>query len=97
VEWLKLRSVLESGFTIDWVLVSEQANDMRSETRTLEWFLKDPRCRKWIVQCSACHLFGRKSDTPSSIPKFRFEEMFPIMELDENGRCSYCRAPDSKQ
>lgn len=52
---------------------------MRSVTRTLEWFLRDPRCRKWIVQCSGCRGYGRKRDTPGTIPKYRFEEMFPIM------------------
>jgi hypothetical protein len=54
---------------------------MRTETRTQEWFLNDPRCRKWIVQCSACQQYGRKPEAPSSIPKFRFEEMFPLMPL----------------
>jgi len=68
---------------------------MRTETRTLEWFLCDPRCKKWIVQCSRCQTYGRKPGTPSTIPKFRFEEMFPIMELDEHGRCSECHEAEN--
>lgn len=63
---------------------------MRTETRTLEWFLADPRTRKWITQCLACQQLGRKSATPDSIPKFRFEEMFPIQDLDEAGLCERC-------
>lgn len=64
---------------------------MRTETRTLEWFLRDPHCRKWIVQCLTCQIYGRKPDTPKTIPKYRFEEMFPSMELDHNGMCKQCQ------
>ncbi len=64
---------------------------MRTETRTQDWFLRDPRCRKWIVHCSRCQAYGRKPDTPSTIPKYRFEEMFPIMQLDSQGRCEQCQ------
>lgn len=38
----------------------------------------------------ACLAYGRKPETPISIPKYRFEEMFPIMELDDDGRCEQC-------
>jgi hypothetical protein len=64
---------------------------MRTETRTLDWFLRDKRCQKWIVQCVACGAYGRKPETPISIPKYRFEEMFPIMQLDESGKCEQCQ------
>ena len=64
---------------------------MRSETRTQEWFLQDPRTRKWIVQCIACGQFGRRPDSPATIPKVNFEVMFPIMHLDEAGVCESCR------
>ena len=67
------------------------SHPMRSVTRTYEWFLNDPRCRKWIVQCSGCERYGRKPETPATIPKFRFEEMFPILTLDEQGKCSECQ------
>ena len=64
---------------------------MKTETRTKEWFLNDPRCRKWIVQCVSCLQYGRKKDTPILIPKYRFEEMFPVLELDKNGQCAICQ------
>jgi hypothetical protein len=63
---------------------------MRTETHTKEWYLADPRTRKWIVQCVACHAYGRKPNTPSTIPKFNFEQNFPVMDLDERGMCSEC-------
>ena len=62
---------------------------MRTETRTLDWFLRDKRCQKWIVRCVACLAYGRKQESPGT--KFRFKEMFPIMELDENGKCEQCQ------
>ena len=33
----------------------------------------------------------QKTGDSSSIPKYRFEEMFPIMVLDENGKCEQCQ------
>ena len=63
---------------------------MRTETRTQEWFLADPRTRKWITQCLACQQYGRKASSPTSIPKVRFEEMFPVQELNELGVCERC-------
>lgn len=64
---------------------------MRTETRSLAWFLRDPRCRKWIVQCAACGMYGRRSDSPTTIPRKHFEEMFPVMELDGYSQCIHCR------
>jgi hypothetical protein len=69
----------------------------RDITRTLEWFLRDKRCQKWIVQCSTCRAYGRKPETPLTIPKYRFEEMFPIMELDDDGRCEQCQQNLARQ
>ena len=69
---------------------------MKTETRTFDWFLRDKRCQKWIVQCSACLAYGRKTETPVTIPKFRFEEMFPIMELDADGRCEQCQQVEAR-
>jgi hypothetical protein len=64
---------------------------MRDETRTQDWFLWDPRCGEWIVQCIACQQFGRKPEAPLCVLKFRFEEMFPLLEIDELGVCQHCR------
>ena len=64
---------------------------MKTYTKRQEWFLADPRTRKWIVQCAACGLYGRKPNTPDTIPKVDFEEVFPILDIDEQGLCPVCR------
>jgi hypothetical protein len=63
---------------------------MRSETKTQDWFLRDPRTKKWIRQCFVCGQYGRAPDTPLDLPKLNFENMFPIIELDERGLCQFC-------
>jgi rRNA maturation endonuclease Nob1 len=70
---------------------------MRTETKTQEWFLRDPRTRKWIRQCLACGQYGRDPNSPQSIPKVNFEKMFPVMELDEVGMCQDCGANVDRQ
>jgi hypothetical protein len=63
---------------------------MRTEIRTQEWFLADPRTRKWITHCAACGQLGRKSNAPINLPKVNFEVMFPVQDLNENGLCANC-------
>ena len=63
---------------------------MRTEAKTQEWFLRDPRTRKWIIQCAACGQYGRSPATPASIPKINFEMMFPPMTLDSRGLGEQC-------
>ena len=73
---------------------------MKDKTGTFDWFLRDKRSQAWIVQCSVCLAYGRKPETPTTIPDFRFEafkEMFPLMELDEAGRCVQCRQVEARQ
>lgn len=65
---------------------------MKTRSRTQEWFLRDPRTRKWIRQCVACGQYGRDPDTPEDVPKYYFEKMFPIIELDDRGFCKICAA-----
>jgi hypothetical protein len=66
---------------------------VRTETKTLDWFLNDPRTRKWIVHCSRCGTYGRKPESPGNIPKKNFEAMFARMRLDpETGACEQCMA-----
>ena len=65
-------------------------------TRTLDWFLRDPRCQKWIVQCPHCLVYGRRPGLPSTFPKYNFEVMFPEMVLDAEGRCEQCQTVEAK-
>ena len=68
---------------------------MRTETRTQEWFLNKPECRKWILQCSACASYGRNIQRPSATLGYAFDAMFHPMILDELGRCEICHAAAS--
>jgi hypothetical protein len=68
----------------------------KDETRSLDWFLRDPRCHKWIVQCSRCHQYGRRPGLPPTFPKYNFEVMFPELVLDAEGRCEQCQRVDAK-
>lgn len=63
----------------------------RRDLHNPEWFLRDPRVCKWIVQCVRCQNYGRHPDTPN-VPKAKFEENFRIMRLDENGLCETCHS-----
>ena len=73
---------------------------MKDNSRTFDWFLHDKRSQAWIVQCSVCLAYGRKPETPTTIPKFHFKEfkeMFPVMELDAAGRCVRCQQVEARQ
>jgi hypothetical protein len=63
---------------------------MKHQLRSQDWYLSDPRLKKWIVRCVACEAYGRKPNYPRTIPKANFEANFPEMELDEHGMCPAC-------
>ena len=66
---------------------------MKNETHDAEWYLRDPRTRKWMVQCAVCKQWGYPHNAP---PKFfgraQLERHFEEMKLDERGVCDQCRA-----
>jgi hypothetical protein len=68
---------------------------VRTELKTQEWYLADPRTKKWIVQCATCKTYGRKSNTPE-VPKVNFEKNFPVLELDEDSLCPVCHELEHK-
>ena len=63
---------------------------MRTETRTQDWFLRKPECRKWIRQCVTCGSFGRDPKRPANTLSYAFDDMFPPMMIDDLGRCEQC-------
>ena len=63
---------------------------MRTETRTQEWYMRDPGTRKWIRQCTACGIYGRDPETPASVFRVKFGTMFPPISLNELGICDQC-------
>lgn len=62
------------------------------EQHDFDWYLSDPRTRKWMVQCAACKRWGYRHDAP---PKFfgrsHLVKHFEEMKLDECGLCDECR------
>ena len=65
----------------------------RHDVHNKEWFLSDPRSRKWIVQCVGCQEYGRSPDAPSqNHARYNFEYNFQIMQLNENGLCEVCQS-----
>jgi hypothetical protein len=64
---------------------------MRTETRTQDWFLLKPECRKWIRQCTSCAAFGRDPQRPDKTLGIAFDRMFSPMLIDKLGRCEQCQ------
>ena len=65
---------------------------MKNEEHDAVWYLREPRTRKWMVQCVACNRWGYRPDAP---PKFfgraPLEKHIGEMKLDERGICEQCR------
>jgi hypothetical protein len=65
---------------------------MKKEDKDAEWYLQEPRIRKWMVQCIACNRWGYRHDAP---PKFhgrsQLEQHIGETKLDEHGICDQCR------
>jgi hypothetical protein len=57
-----------------------------------EWYLKDPRIRRWMARCSSCDTVGIRPGAP---PRFhgsdQYKELFEAPVLDEKGTCPVCR------
>jgi len=57
--------------------------------------MRDPRTRKWMVQCASCKRWGYRDDAP---PRFfgraHMEKHFEKMKLDERGVCEQCRSTE---
>jgi hypothetical protein len=65
----------------------------KNEAQNIEWHLRDPRTRKWLVQCVVCQRVGYKPNPPEKF--FGREHLlayFEPLELDENGVCRQCEA-----
>ena len=61
----------------------------RKNLHSKDWYLRDPRVRKWIVQCIQCQNYGRHPEAPN-VPKAKFEENFKVMYLNQDGLCDKC-------
>jgi hypothetical protein len=74
---------------------AELVPTMREE-QDPEWYLQDPRTRKWMAQCVGCHRWGYHHDAP---PEFfgraPLEKHIGKLNLDERGLCDQCREAQS--
>ncbi len=64
----------------------------KREEHNAEWYLNDPRTRKWMVRCSACGTIGYRDDAPDKF--FGREQLikyFKAQNLDDQGMCAVCR------
>lgn len=62
------------------------------EQHDAEWQLKDPRVRKWMVQCVVCKKWGYRHDAPAKFfGQPHLVRYFEQMKLDEEGVCDQCR------
>jgi hypothetical protein len=56
------------------------------------WHLRDPRTRKWMLQCAVCKPWGYRQDAPSKFfGRAHLERHFEELKLDERGVCEHCR------
>jgi len=65
---------------------------VKEEQHDPEWHLKDPRTRKWMLQCAGCRTWGYRHDAPSMFfGQPHMEKYFERMRLDGAGLCEQCR------
>lgn len=38
----------------------------KDERHDPQWYMNEPRTRKWLVQCSGCQRIGYRSDAPEN-------------------------------
>ena len=63
-----------------------------NQAQDIEWHLRDPRTRKWIVQCVVCQRIGYKADAPDKFfGRAHLVKYFEPLALDEGGVCASCR------
>jgi hypothetical protein len=65
---------------------------MKRQAHDPEWLLRDPRTRKWMVQCAICKTWGyRQNARAKFFGKAHLERHFEELKLDERGVCDKCR------
>lgn len=65
---------------------------MANEKHDPEWYLSDPRMRKWMARCGSCGTPGFRADAPSEFfGSKQYAEAFDAPRLDTTGTCPVCR------
>ncbi len=64
----------------------------KSQEKDSEWYLSDPRTRKWMVQCVICQIIGYRADAPEQFfSRHHLLKHFKSINLDATGICEDCR------
>jgi hypothetical protein len=67
--------------------------NMKSEQNYLEWHLKDPRIRRWMVQGRGGLRWGYDSNAPARFHgRSQLEKYMGEGKLDDQGLCGHCPA-----
>jgi hypothetical protein len=67
--------------------------NIRNEQGDPEWYLKDPRIRRWMVQCAGCRRRGYRSDAPARFHgRSQLEKYIGELKVDAKGLCDNCQA-----
>src|SRR5512139_3631699 len=72
----------------------------KDESQDHEWHLRDPRTRKWLVQCVGCQRVGYSHDAPDKFfGRYHLVKYFEPLLLSEDGLCSECenKLPDNSE
>ena len=65
---------------------------LKNQPHDPEWHLRDPRTRKWMVQCATCKRWGYRQGAPSKFfGRDHLIKHFEEMKLDDRGVCDQCR------
>ena len=68
------------------------ASQTKTETHDPDWYLRDPRTRKWLVQCIACQRVGYRADAPPHFfDRDRIVAHLHPLTLDSAGLCDECQ------
>lgn len=64
---------------------------MTKETHEPDWYLLDPRIRKWMARCATCTTVGVRNGAPAEFfGSKQFEQHFEAPPLNEHGICRVC-------
>ena len=65
---------------------------IHSQPHDPDWYLRDPRTRKWLIQCVTCQRVGYRVDAPEEFfGRQSIRHNFQPLALDDSGRCAECK------
>ena len=85
-----MRSPL-NGSIVAQTSMGRSPRRMKHVQHDIEWYLSDPRARKWIAKCGTCDAASFAKGAPEKFfGRAQLERYFGVLVLDEAGRCPAC-------